>query len=472
MSRRTEHAKELFAPLGPSYDRVGAVLSLGQDPLWRRFLVSRLPRDGGHVLDVATGTGLVAAELRRRGFSVTGLDQSPEMLEVAHRRFRGDGRVELVEGSAESLPFGDAHFDHLTVTYVMRYVDDPGATLTEQARVVRPGGTVASLEFGVPGGPARPLWDVYVGVVLPLAGRALRNGWDEVGDFLGPSIRELLGALPARAAARALARGRDPRRRGKTAQPRRRRGPVGHEDVRPSWYALERGGWRDYVSLLHLPYTAWHLSYVVIGGCLAPVVRWERLGAVVAAFALALGVGAHALDELRDRPLGTAIPDRVLVAARRGLDRRRLRHRDRRFRGLGLVARTARRGRSLPRPRVQPRARRRALPHGPLVRPRVGRLPGADRVRRCRRRALGRSRAGGGLRGLPLPRAARSLHERALRPPTSRDHNRRAGADGRHAHADRRSPPHRRRRADAPAPHGRNSPARSGLRRVHVSSLG
>jgi hypothetical protein len=83
---------------------------------------------------------------------------------------------------------------------------------------------------------------------------------------------------------------------------------------RPAWYALERGGWRDYVTLLHPPYTAWHLSYVVIGGCLAPVVAWERLGAVVAAFALAVGIGAHALDELNGRPLRTAIPDRVLVA--------------------------------------------------------------------------------------------------------------------------------------------------------------
>jgi hypothetical protein len=82
---------------------------------------------------------------------------------------------------------------------------------------------------------------------------------------------------------------------------------------RPAWYALERGGWRDYVTLLHPPYTAWHLSYVVIGGCLAPVVAWERLGAAVAAFALALGVGAHALDELNGRPLRTKIPDRVLV---------------------------------------------------------------------------------------------------------------------------------------------------------------
>ncbi|OHV41029.1 MULTISPECIES: UbiA family prenyltransferase [Pseudofrankia] len=83
---------------------------------------------------------------------------------------------------------------------------------------------------------------------------------------------------------------------------------------RPAWYALKHGGWRDYVTLLHPPYTAWHLSYVVIGGCLAPVVAWDRLGAVLAAFALAVGVGAHALDELNGRPLRTNIPDRVLVA--------------------------------------------------------------------------------------------------------------------------------------------------------------
>jgi hypothetical protein len=83
---------------------------------------------------------------------------------------------------------------------------------------------------------------------------------------------------------------------------------------RPAWYALERGGWRDYVTLLHPPYTAWHLSYVVVGGCLAPEVAWDRLAAVVVAFALAVGVGAHALDELNGRPLRTKIPVRVLVA--------------------------------------------------------------------------------------------------------------------------------------------------------------
>ncbi|HEU5490448.1 MAG TPA: class I SAM-dependent methyltransferase [Gaiellaceae bacterium] len=187
-------ARELFAPLGPSYDRVGAALSFGQDPLWRRFLVARVPRDGGHVLDVATGTGLVAAELLRRGHRVTGVDQSAEMLGRARQRF-GD-RVELVEASAEAMPVGDATFDHLTVTYLLRYVDDPGATLGELARVTRTGGVVASLEFGVPDGLARPAWELYVRAGLPLAGRALRNGWREVGDFLGASIREYWEQYP------------------------------------------------------------------------------------------------------------------------------------------------------------------------------------------------------------------------------------------------------------------------------------
>lgn len=187
------NARELFAPIGPSYDRVGAALSLGQDPLWRRFLVSRLPR-GGRVLDVATGTGLVATGLIRRGFEVTGVDQSAEMLDVARRRF--GGKVELVEASADSLPFASDTFDHLTFTYLLRYVDDPGATLAELARVVQAGGTVASLEFGVPEGLARPLWELYVGGVLPLAGRVLRQGWREVGDFLGGSIRSYWAEYP------------------------------------------------------------------------------------------------------------------------------------------------------------------------------------------------------------------------------------------------------------------------------------
>jgi demethylmenaquinone methyltransferase / 2-methoxy-6-polyprenyl-1,4-benzoquinol methylase len=187
MPDRRDQAIELFAPLGPRYDRLGALLSFGQDPRWRKTMVSHVPRDGGSVLDVATGTGLVAERLLAQGHRVTGLDQSPDMLAVARGRF-GD-RVELVEASATSIPFPDASFDHLTFTYLLRYVDDPAATLSELARVVRPGGTVANLEFCVPTGIWRPLWDLYVGVGLPTLGRMASQGWYDVGRFLGPSIR-------------------------------------------------------------------------------------------------------------------------------------------------------------------------------------------------------------------------------------------------------------------------------------------
>jgi hypothetical protein len=83
--------------------------------------------------------------------------------------------------------------------------------------------------------------------------------------------------------------------------------------VRPSFYALQPGGWRDYLTILHLPYTAWHLAYVVVGGCLAAEVGWGRLGLTVLAFLLAMGVAAHALDELNGRPLETSIPSWTLV---------------------------------------------------------------------------------------------------------------------------------------------------------------
>ncbi len=197
MSDRTEHARRLFAPLGPTYDRVGAVLSFGQDPRWRRFLVSCVPDDGGRVLDVATGTGLVAARLRDRAHAVVGIDQSAGMLAIARERL--GAAVELVEGPAEQLPFDDRSFDHLTFTYLLRYVDDPGATLAELARVVRPGGTIAMLEFAVPTGVWRPLWDLYCAVGLPLAGHLVSPAWGEVGSFLGPSIRGFYERFPEEA---------------------------------------------------------------------------------------------------------------------------------------------------------------------------------------------------------------------------------------------------------------------------------
>jgi demethylmenaquinone methyltransferase/2-methoxy-6-polyprenyl-1,4-benzoquinol methylase len=188
-------AIELFAPLGPTYDRYARLLSFGQDPRWRRFLVSRMevgPDDT--VLDVATGTAAVAIELvRRSGCHVVGLDQSLEMLETGRRRVASaglDGRIELVEGRAEQLPFGDASFDGLTFTYLLRYVADPEDTLRELARVVRPGRTIAMLEFGVPPAPARLAWELYVRAGLPVLGAVVSPGWRRVGSFLGDSIRD------------------------------------------------------------------------------------------------------------------------------------------------------------------------------------------------------------------------------------------------------------------------------------------
>jgi demethylmenaquinone methyltransferase/2-methoxy-6-polyprenyl-1,4-benzoquinol methylase len=191
-------AVELFAPLGPTYDRYANLLSFGQDPRWRRFLVSRVDvGPGDTVLDVATGTGAVAIELARRtGCRVVGVDRSAEMLETGRRRVESAGltdRIELREANAEHLPFQDGSFDALTFTYLLRYVDDPAATMGELARAVKPGGTIAMLEFGLPRGLARPPWELYVRVGLPLLGARVSPGWRRVGSFLGPSIREFHG---------------------------------------------------------------------------------------------------------------------------------------------------------------------------------------------------------------------------------------------------------------------------------------
>src|SRR5437763_6273875 len=175
---------------------MGAVLSFGQDPRWRRAMVSAVePRPGQRVLDVATGTGLVAFALARHGAEVVALDQSEEMLAGARARQAGAGptavRVSFVRGQAEQLPFPDACFDALTFTSLLRYVDDPQATMAELARVLRPRGRIGMVEFGVPAsGLLRALWRVHTRVGLPLLGRLVSPAWLEVGRFLGPNIEE------------------------------------------------------------------------------------------------------------------------------------------------------------------------------------------------------------------------------------------------------------------------------------------
>ena len=199
---RKARALQLFSGLPREYDRMGALLSFGQDPRWRRAMVAEVqasPTD--RVLDVATGTGLVARELvRRYGCSVVGLDQSEEMLAGARARLAVSpelaARIELVQGEAERLPFADAEFDALTFTYLLRYVDDPQATLRELARVVRPGGTIASLEFALPGWPLRAPWLIYTRLGLPALGRLVSPAWQEVGRFLAPSITDFYSRHP------------------------------------------------------------------------------------------------------------------------------------------------------------------------------------------------------------------------------------------------------------------------------------
>jgi demethylmenaquinone methyltransferase / 2-methoxy-6-polyprenyl-1,4-benzoquinol methylase len=192
-------ALELFRGLPRRYDALSSALSFGQDPRWRRALVAAVaPPPGARVLDVATGTGMVTDELLARcDCTVVGIDQSAEMLAAARARFAGDERVELIDGEAERLPFADHTFDALTFTYLLRYVDDPAATIRELARVVKPVGRVGSLEFGVPPlAPARAAWRAYTAVGLPVLGRLASREWSAVGRFLGPSIRGFYARHP------------------------------------------------------------------------------------------------------------------------------------------------------------------------------------------------------------------------------------------------------------------------------------
>jgi demethylmenaquinone methyltransferase / 2-methoxy-6-polyprenyl-1,4-benzoquinol methylase len=195
LNRVNRFAQDLFRPLPQRYDRLEALLSLGQNERWRREMIEHVEAPApATVLDVATGTAGVALALTRRtGAHVTGLDLTEPMLRQGQARVAGagaTGRVRLVAGQAERLPFPDAAFDALTFTYLLRYVDDPAATLAELARVLRPGGAIASLEFAVPSNRFWwPWWWLYTRAVLPVAGYVTGGReWGRVGYFLGPNI--------------------------------------------------------------------------------------------------------------------------------------------------------------------------------------------------------------------------------------------------------------------------------------------
>lgn len=190
-------AQQLFRALPGRYDMLAEVLSMGQNARWRRAMVDRvLPPGPALVLDVASGTAGVAIQVAQRsGARVVGVDLTEAMLRRGTRNVASLGlgdRVGLVAGKAEQLPFADGTFDALTFTYLLRYVDDPAATVRELARVVKPGAPVASLDFLVPPRPFwRRWWWLYTRLLLPVGG--LVGGgreWYEVGRFLGPNISD------------------------------------------------------------------------------------------------------------------------------------------------------------------------------------------------------------------------------------------------------------------------------------------
>jgi demethylmenaquinone methyltransferase / 2-methoxy-6-polyprenyl-1,4-benzoquinol methylase len=198
-------AQDLFDALPSRYDQLAEVLSLGQNRRWRRAMVDHIVDAGPtvhEVLDVASGTAGVAIQLAQRaGAHVVGLDLTEQMLRRGRANVGRAGltaRVALAAGQAERLPFPDASFDGLTFTYLLRYVADPLATLQELARVVKPGGPVANLEFLVPPNRFwRAWWWLYTRTVLPAAGWATGGrAWYRVGRFLGPNISGYYSEYP------------------------------------------------------------------------------------------------------------------------------------------------------------------------------------------------------------------------------------------------------------------------------------
>ena len=177
-------AARLFRDIAGHYQVWASILSLGQDGRWRRLMVGgiRIPTDS-LVLDVAAGTGLISRLLEGRGHRVVAIDLSQEMLSHHTGRHR-------VRAVADHLPFPDETFDAITFGYLLRYVEDPTATLREMSRVLRPGGQVGMVEFGRPQGMVGWAWRLYTRVILPAAGAVIGSGWYEGGRFLGPSIEQ------------------------------------------------------------------------------------------------------------------------------------------------------------------------------------------------------------------------------------------------------------------------------------------
>lgn len=184
---RAARVRELFATIARRYDLLNDLQSLSLHRCWKRRLV-RLARigPGQHALDVCCGTGDVTFALARTGARVTGLDFSPEMLAVARHRARASaGAVEFVQGDALALPFAEADFDAVTISYGLRNLADFRAGLAEMARVLRPGGRLLVLDFGKPANRLwRALYFAYLRRAVPMFGRLFAGRADAYAYIL------------------------------------------------------------------------------------------------------------------------------------------------------------------------------------------------------------------------------------------------------------------------------------------------
>lgn len=186
MSKHPSEVAGMFDQVATGYDRTNALLSLGNDALWRMATVRAVaPKAGEHILDLAAGTGTSSAALARSGATVTAADFSSGMIEVGRDKHP---HIDFVEADAMDLPFTDAQFDAVTISFGLRNVAEPKKALAEMFRVLKPGGRVVVCEFSTPPRAAfRAVYSWYLRFVMPKVVRVASSN-SEAYDYLNESI--------------------------------------------------------------------------------------------------------------------------------------------------------------------------------------------------------------------------------------------------------------------------------------------
>ncbi|MBF4566303.1 demethylmenaquinone methyltransferase [Plantibacter sp. VKM Ac-2876] len=190
LSKQPEQVSAMFDDVSTKYDRMNAVLSVGNDALWRIATTRAVgPAAGERILDLAAGTGTSSAALARNGAQVVAADFSPGMIAVGREKYADRSDIQFVEADATDLPFADEEFDATTISFGLRNVVRPKDALAEMLRVTKPGGRIVICEFSTPTfGPMRAAYNLYLERVMPLvAGVASSNA--EAYTYLNDSIR-------------------------------------------------------------------------------------------------------------------------------------------------------------------------------------------------------------------------------------------------------------------------------------------